>query len=547
MKKILLIVLFIGLAAAFDPFARFPQMPDWNANVQWNNEILSWTFTFLELIKQSAYNSTGTASIYNRIFCGADRGSVVFYDCIHDTYNFAQHKRWTAISGITLEPNNLPFTDSQTKEAISFAAWNALQYVIGFLDPRFSSTINSTLTGMGYSLSNVVNTNINTASGLGNTACANVISQFYAKDRTNWKGDHPLSNNPGTPLSEYTNYHAPQDGMPTIGHTDCSQLRWIDSWQPARLRAAPGSQNSFVQVWADSQCAYMTPLAMPYPSFFRPLNQPLGENKTATYSNWIFRNTVMVNRSGSLNDTWKAIAVYYQDGEGFSQLLYQRIAATAAQIKGLSREETLKLTFLVAHAQMEADITQYDGKRFFNPPRPTTPIQCIFQGQQINAWKGPYQGVGSMDGSNWSAFLPDTLVQNSNPEFPCGHCIHSGSVAVALQSYFGSDNFIGYSRTFLPGSIYPEVKLVQGDPGWQAGVTDVPNQGPNTVGYSPANNVTLSWNTWTDLFTQAALSRTYLGVHYDDSQTITYALGQNIGSYVVNWIQQNIYENGGHH
>jgi len=274
------------------------------------------------------------------------------------------------------------------------------------------------------------------------------------------------------------------------------------------------------------------------------LNGP-AQNKTATYNDWINRNVIIVNRSGGLNDTYKAIAAYYQDGEGFNNLFYQRVATTAAQIKGLSLEESLKLSFLIAHAQAEADIVQYDGKRFFNPPRPTTPIQCIFKGQQIYAWKGAYQGVGYIDGSNWLAFLANTLVQNANPEFPCGHCTHSGSVASAFQSYFGSDTFIGYSRTFLPGSVWPEIKLVQGDPGWIAGVTDVPNQGPTTVGYTPAHNVTLSWNTWTDLTSQAALSRTYLGVHYDDSREISYALGKNVGAYVFNYITQQVWGNGG--
>jgi len=37
----------------------------------------------------------------------------------------------------------------------------------------------------------------------------------------------------------------------------------------------------------------------------------------------------------------------------------------------------------------------------FNSVRPVTAIPFLFQGQQIQAWGGPFKGTVTMDGRNW--------------------------------------------------------------------------------------------------------------------------------------------------
>jgi hypothetical protein len=284
---------------------------------------------------------------------------------------------------------------------------------------------------------------------------------------------------------------------------------------------------------------------MPCNYAFRP--GPVARNLTATRPQWLQRNEIVVNRSAALGDFEKAIATYWQDGEGFGPgaTIWPRVAASASDKAGLSLTKTVKLNHLIAHAQMEGYIVQYEGKRFYNPPRPTTPIQCIYRNIQIKSWKGPYQGVQMINGSEWTAYFPDTWVQNPNPEYPCGHCSHSGVVGAAFKAFFGgNDTFIGYSRTYLPGTFWQEPKItIPSDPRYIAGVTNVPNTGKESIGYAPANNVTLSWNTWTELTSQASLSRTYLGVHYDDSQQISYANGRNLGDLTYTFIKNNYWKN----
>jgi hypothetical protein len=49
------------------------------------------------------------------------------------------------------------------------------------------------------------------------------------------------------------------------------------------------------------------------------------------------------------------------------------------------------------------------AKRFYDSARPITAIQCLYEGETVKAWRGPYQGVGDMSGSDWmpvSRYIP---------------------------------------------------------------------------------------------------------------------------------------------
>jgi len=500
------------------------------------------------MMKMSAIDATTfPAASYRAWFAGSARASVVLWDCIYDTYVAGVQSNWNTFSGVKY--NIWPkLNTNDINQAMAFAAYTASIYNFGFLGQLWIDYSNNALAAQGYDISLVNNNDTSKPSGLGVLACQNVIKNFYDKDGSNYKGQDPNSDPPGRHYSDYTNWRTVNDPMPTPGHTDCSTIRFLDSWQPARARIVPGPGTQ-VFFWSDGTIANMKSVVMPCHNSFRP--GPMPKNVTGTQAAWLKRNQILVDRSASLGDFEKTIAQYYQDGEGFSGSTWTRYAASAADKSELDLKHTVQLNMLIAHAQMEGYIVQYEGKRFYNGARPTSPIQCINKGSQIQAWKGPYKGVGTINGEDWSAFLPDNFVQNPTPEYPCGHCTHSGSVGAAFKDFFcGDDTFIGYSRTQKAGTNALEPKMVAGDPinpytgyGPVPGVTDVPNTGPGTPGYSPAQDVTLNWNTWTELTSQAALSRTYLGVHYDDSQQVSYANGRNLGDFTFNWVKTNLWNN----
>lgn len=76
-------------------------------------------------------------------------------------------------------------------------------------------------------------------------------------------------------------------------------------------------------------------------------------------------------------------------------------ALNAAVSQNLSLDESVKLIFLVSNALFDAGIAAWDVKRAFDSVRPITAIQCMFQGQMIESWAGPYLGVQLIDGSRW--------------------------------------------------------------------------------------------------------------------------------------------------
>lgn len=71
-------------------------------------------------------------------------------------------------------------------------------------------------------------------------------------------------------------------------------------------------------------------------------------------------------------------------------------------------------------------------------------------------------------------------------EYPSAHSSYSGASGEVLRSFFGNDVFIANATVIPAGTSRTEPKRVSGETGYIAGVTDVPNSGPNTVGYVPA-------------------------------------------------------------
>jgi len=113
-----------------------------------------------------------------------------------------------------------------------------------------------------------------------------------------------------------------------------------------------------------------------------------------------------------------------------------------------------------------------------------------------------------------------------------------------MQLFFGNDLYTGNNITVAEGSHIVEPKITSGNPGYIAGLTDVPNQGPFSVGYSPAQDINLGWNTFTDFSRQCSLSRIYLGVHTLHSTIVAEKIGIEIAEKVYK-IVNNLFKNNG--
>lgn len=155
------------------------------------------------------------------------------------------------------------------------------------------------------------------------------------------------------------------------------------------------------------------------------------------------------------------------------------------------------------------------------------------------AWKGPYQGVGFTPASTWQPYQLDIFKTPPFGGYISGHSTFSSSAAEVLRLYFGGDEYVGPRCTsFAEGESTFERKIVAGEPGFVAGLTDVPNKGKGTVGYSPSSQVTLCYDTFTEAELQASQSRIYGGIHVRADAADGERVGRQIGKAVFNKAQQ---------
>lgn len=145
--------------------------------------------------------------------------------------------------------------------------------------------------------------------------------------------------------------------------------------------------------------------------------------------------------------------------------------------------------------------------------------------RDVTAWRGPYQGVGQRSAAAWQPYQQDTFITPPFGAYVSGHSTFSAAAAEVMKLYFGSDDFVGPKcASFEEGSSAFEQRS-----GSVPGVSDVPNSGKDTVGYSPRSRVTLCWDTFSAGASQASESRIYGGIHVRADADDGLALGRQIG------------------
>jgi len=145
-------------------------------------------------------------------------------------------------------------------------------------------------------------------------------------------------------------------------------------------------------------------------------------------------------------------------------------------------------------------------------------------------------GNGPMLADNWSPYQNRYFVTPGFAEYVSGHSAFSAASAEVFKRFFGSDNF-GLNIIFREGDSLFEGKLTHREEFYQAGVTDVPNSGPTTVGYSPNSDIKRSYATFTEAADEAGLSRLYGGIHVEAANVDGRWIGRQIGAKVWNRVQ----------
>jgi hypothetical protein len=210
-----------------------------------------------------------------------------------------------------------------------------------------------------------------------------------------------------------------------------------------------------------------------------------------------------------------------------------RIALEEAELRGLTLSKTVVVLLALGNALQDAGIAAWSAKARWYSSRPITGLQCMYQGQQVTAWRGPYLGVGLRDGSTWQPYQPITFVTPPFPGYISGHSAFSAAAARVLTRFFNNDKFKG-AKCYRAeaGSSVVEPRIAEGEAGWVSGFTDTPseNGGP---GFAPGRPVVLCWDSFQDAANQSGYSRLLGGIHVAKDSDDGIVLGDVIGSQVV--------------
>lgn len=177
--------------------------------------------------------------------------------------------------------------------------------------------------------------------------------------------------------------------------------------------------------------------------------------------------------------------------------------------------------------------------------RPLSVLQCAYGGRNITAWAGPYGGVAAAVNAGhrrWRPYWPTP----GFPGFFSGHTAVAAAGLEAMAGALGDDTSVAANcETLGRGMSRVEPRVEVGGRGWIPGVTDVPNGGPATVGYSPAADTTVCWPTGRALGELVAASRYYGGIHIPVDNTVGLQVGRALGRQAWEYVLATVRRGGG--
>jgi len=432
------------------------------------NVVIQWNNAALQGVRDSKIGPPMVA-----------RALAIVHTCIYDAWAaYDQHALGTQLAGGLRQPPSQRRIANKNK-AISFAAYRA---AVDLFPVDKATLFDPLMTQLGYD-PNDVSTDTTTPSGIGNVACAAVLN-FRHNDGSNQLGNLTAS---GAPYADYTGY-VPVNPPSTVPVNPATVVD-VNHWQPLSYFDATGTfvtPKYIAPFWGK-----VTPFALISGDQFRAL---IAQSGPVLFGSPIFVQQAqdLVTFSANLTDEQKMIAEYWADGPhselppGHWDLFAQFVSARDHH----ELADDVKMFFAMTNAIFDGGIVAWDAKRAFNSVRPVTAIPFLFQGQQIQAWGGPGKGTVGMDGSNWVPYQPSTFPTPPFPECSSGHSTFSAAGAEILKLFTGSDSF-GNSVTF------------------QAGTSRI------EPGMTPAQPLTLSWQTFSDAANQAGISRRYGGIHFE--------------------------------
>ena len=380
------------------------------------------------------------------------------------------------------------FSEKNKETAISYAAYGTLKEYY-FSD---SLLLDSLMVTLGF---DPTNRSLDPLSpvGIGNLAAQFVIDA-RKKDGSNQDGS--MKGSDGTRYSDYTGYNP-------VNTPD--QSKDLMRWQPKYF--SDGKGGKFAPQCLTPQWSKLKPLLLDSASQFRSPPPPaIGSAQLKDEVKEV------VELQSKLTDEQRALVEFMRDGpKSVQQAGHWLIFAQNVSVRDShTLDQDVKMYFLVEAAAMDAFISCWDTKMYYDYARPYALVHHFYQDQIIEAWAGPEKGKSKIKGKDWRPYSPETFLCPPFPAYVSGHSTVSGACSEILRLYTGSDRF------------GEEVKRVPG------AMTE-----PNRLG----DTVILKFPTFSNTADQAGMSRVFGGYHIQVDNVEGLKLGRRIGNEV--WQRYN--------
>ena len=255
------------------------------------------------------------------------------------------------------------------------------------------------------------------------------------------------------------------------------ELRDPSRWQPGLRLMGTGVYT--VQQFVTPQLANTEPFAP-----FDPREMRVPPPSASDPENWeAYTEQVdaVLRTLANLTDEQKMKAELFDNKVASLGLSYLAVAEDL----DLSPADTVRGYLVKSAAWMDAAVVTWQEKARYDAVRPFSAIPYVYGDELVTSWGGPGAGTSEFPASQWRSYLPE----NDHSEYPSGSTCGCYAHAQALRRFTGTDE-LDWSVSYPPGSSRIE------------------------PGFTPAQELSLNFATWTDFASDCGNSRHWGGVHF---------------------------------
>jgi hypothetical protein len=395
-----------------------------------------------------------------------------------------------------------PASESETNANMNVAILYASYHALNSLAPQHAADWDNLMLGLGLD-PNDDHEGTEDAIGIGNAA-GKALVEVRENDGFNQLGFEGGRKYNPRPYADYTGYRPVNDAY---------ELKHPSRWQPS-INSSPYGITR-IQHYVTPQYALTLPYSYEDPTIFSTPFPKKSDPKTKKpkggsphLAAYRAQADEVLAISANLTDEQKMKAELFDDkirSLGFSTLFISTVS-------GHSLLDFVHYDFVVNAAAFDTGIAVWQEKTKHDTVRPFSAITWLYGDSEVTAWGGPGQGtVNDLPASQWRPYL----VTADHPEYPSGSSAFCAAHAQASRLFFDSDD-LGWTIPTPAGSSIVE------------------------PGVTPATDINLHFETWSQFEEDCGYSRMWGGVHFEDSVLVSFDLGTEIGSLAYDFVKDHI-------